>query len=67
MATYHSPNCSFYPALAELEERELLDMALVVFIYGLLELASLVVLCWVLASKLRYSAASQLAFLLTKQ
>lgn len=40
---------------------------MIVLAYGLLELLSLAVLCWALAKTLRYSAASQLAFLLTNQ
>lgn len=67
LATYNSPNRSFYPALAALDESKLHRMALIVFIYGLLELVSLAALAWLLAKKLRYSAASQLAFMLSKQ
>lgn len=40
---------------------------MIVLVYGMLELASLITLCWVLSSKLRISSATQLTFLLEKQ
>jgi hypothetical protein len=42
-------------------------MVMTVLVYGMLELASLVTLCWVLSSKLRISVVTQLAFLVEKQ
>lgn len=49
-----------------LDERDVNGIVAIVVVYGLLELVSLALLCRLISSKLGFSAAKQLAFLLEK-
>lgn len=64
---YYEPNKRLYSALAHLDDDGIRNVVLIVVAYGLLELLSLVILCWALSSKLNFSAPRQLAFLLENQ
>lgn len=67
VVAYDLENRSFYPTLASLDQEGLLQMVAPMLVYGVLEAISLGVVCWVLSTRLGYSAAKQLSFLLEKQ
>jgi hypothetical protein len=64
---FNLPNCSHYPSLAELSSEQFAASTQNVLVYSGLELASLVLLVFVLQRTLGISPLSQLAFVLESQ